>query len=737
MSDEIEYPEQVDLSSCEKEPIHIIGATQSHGLLVACDIPNCRITQIGENAEEIIGIPYDTLLNQDLCELLGDEIAEVIQSKIDNSEVPEVVEVKFRNENFIVIPHFSGESLILDIEPLDENRRDHDAQKELTTLLNTLNASDTIDNLLKDAAKITRAIFGYDRVMIYQFDEDWNGDVVAEEKNEEMESWLGLRYPASDIPKQARQLFFKNRVRIISDVNYSPVKIIPYISPISNDPLDLSNSKLRAISPIHIEYLQNMGVGASLTAALISNGKLWGLIACHHNEAKYLHYYRRQTCEFLIQIISNELSSRNSINFLKNVETVDEVRQKLVDQIHYFKSIKKGLSAAELKITDLFECGGAAIVIDGKIKLVGKTPAKDQVKKLIKVLLGKRDENLFVTKNLIKVYPEAKDFTDTASGVLSIRMGQSDKDFVMWFRPEVIQNVSWGGDPHNKATFDEQKKRLTPRKSFSKWTEELKGVSEVWKEFEVGAAKKLSENISYVILANQKKKIDKLNAQITEAHKELELFSQGLSHDLKAPLRGVNGYAYILKEDHFADLNKEGRMAVDTILSSAEEMQDLIDNILSFAEVSNKNINKNAISTETVVSDLIRSFNLQSNYPDTKIEIENGLPRMMGDKRMLTQVWSNLISNALKYSAYAENPKLEIGSFIENRRTIYFIKDNGIGFEPEFKEDIFELFTRRSGENYQGTGIGLAIVKRIIEKHGGSIWAESEPGKGSAFYFYV
>ena len=737
MPEETQYPKQVDLSSCEKEPIHIIGTTQSHGVLVACDKATGTIIHIGENSKEVLGIDYQDLLDKDLSKLLGIELAKDILSKIVEDALPEVMEVTIKAKQFILIPHFSGKGLILDIEPIEQRGSDHNFQKEITNLLNTVSSSATKKDLCEDTARITRSIFGYDRVMVYQFDEEWNGNVVAEKKNEDMESWLGLRYPASDIPKQARELFFKNKVRIISNVDYKPVKIVPYISPMSDDPLDLSNSKLRGISPIHIEYLQNMGVGASLTAALISNGKLWGLIACHHNEAKFLNYYQRQTCELLIQIVSNELSSRNSISFLKNVETSDEVRQKLVDQIQHFKSIKKGLSISELMITNLFESGGAAIVLDGKIKLVGATPEKKQVRKLIQDFLGKRSENLFVAKHLLKIYPEAKDFTDTASGILSIKLGQSDKDFLIWFRPEVIQSVSWGGDPNNKATFDEDKKRLTPRKSFSKWTEELKGVSEVWKEYEIGAAKKLSENISYVLLEKQKRKIDKLNAQITSAHRELELFSQGLSHDLKAPLRGVDGYAHILKEDHFADLNKEGRMAVDTILSSAEEMQDLIDNILSFAEVTNQNINKNAISADTIVADLIRSFNLKSNFPETKMIVEKDLPKMMGEKRMLTQVWSNLISNALKYSAYANGPLVEIGSKIEDRKTIYYIKDNGIGFEPEYKNDIFELFTRRSGDKFQGTGIGLAIVKRIIEKHGGMIWAESALGEGSTFYFYV
>ena len=731
------YPEKVDLSSCEKEPIHIIGATQEHGVLISCDKKSGTITQISENCEKFLGISAEKLLGSDLSVLLEADVSKQLEGTVVEEGVFEVLETSINEKNFIIIPHISGENLILDVEPIQAKNNNYDFQKELSSLLNTLSASEDADELCQDAAKITKSIFGYDRVMIYKFDEEWNGKVIAEERNENMDSWLGLHYPASDIPKQARELFLKNRVRIISDVNYKPVKIVPTFSPLDDAPLDLTNSKLRAVSPIHIEYLQNMDVGASLTAALISNGQLWGLLACHHYEARFINYYQRQTCEFLIQIFSNELSLKNSNSFVKNIEKIDVLRTKLLRQIHQKDSIKKGLSNSSVNITDFFPCSGAAIMLNGKVKLVGTTPEKIQVKKLIKNFLSRKNDSLFYTKNLLQFYPEARNFQEYGSGILSVRLGQSDRDFIIWFRPEVVQSVDWGGNPENKATYDLEKERLTPRKSFEKWTQELTGVSDTWKDYEISGARKLSESISYVILENQKKQIDKLNKQITEAHNELELFSQGLSHDLKAPLRGIDGYAHILKEDHYNDLEKEGKIAVDTILGSVEDMQDLIDNILDFAGVSNHDIKKTTNSANNMIQDIFVSFNVKSNYPETDIVVEDDLPKMMGDRRMLSQIWSNLITNALKYSERVKNPKIEIGSEVVDKKTVYFVKDNGVGFDQKYKEEIFDLFSRFSEDNYKGTGIGLAIVKKIIEKHNGRIWAESELGKGSTFYFYV
>ncbi|SDR70716.1 ATP-binding protein [Gramella sp. MAR_2010_147] len=737
MAEHNRYPERVDLSSCEKEPIHIIGSTQSYGVVIACDKFTGRIIQIGENCKEFFNVPAEDLLGKELDVILGVELSRKILSAVFEDHAFKVEETCINDKEFVVIPHVNSTNFILDIEPISAKADNFDFQKGLSSLLNTLSVSQDAEELCRDAAKITKSIFGYDRVMIYKFDEEWNGQVIAEELNEEMESWLGLQYPASDIPKQARQLFLKNRVRIISDVNYSPVKIIPRLSPETNEPLDLTNSKLRGVSPIHIEYLQNMKVGASLTAALLSNGKLWGLLTCHHYQPKFINYYQRQTCEFLIQIFSNELSLKNSKSFISNIEKLDALTLELINQIHLEANINRGLRSSATKITDLLECGGAAIILNGKIKLVGKTPDKKDIKKLVRDFLAKKKESLFHTKQLQQFYPMAENFKESGSGILSLRLGQSESDFLIWFRPEVIKTVEWGGNPENKATYNEEKERLTPRKSFEKWTEQLTGISHPWQDFEISGARKLGESVSYVILENQKKEIDNLNKQLVDAHNELELFSQGLSHDLKAPLRGIDGYAHVLKEDHYTDLHKEGQMAVDTILSSAEKMRELIDNILSFAGVSNQDVHRNLNSPNTMIGEILVSFNLKSNYPKTEIIVEENMPKLVGDRRMLSQVWSNLITNALKYSEKNEKPRIEIGTRIHDRRTIYFVKDNGIGFDPKYKEEIFNLFSRHSGDDYQGTGIGLAIVKKIIEKHNGKIWAEAKEKSGSVFYFYV
>ncbi|MCM4157078.1 ATP-binding protein [Gramella sp. AN32] len=737
MSEVGEYPKDIDLSSCENEPIHIIGKSQSHGVIVACDMRNCTVVQISANCKDILGLSIEDILGNSLDLILGDKLCNTIVAEFEEDSYFKVHQTKIGGKSFFVVPHISDKTLLLDIEPKGEEIENYKYQKQLTSILSSLSSVETAEKLCERAASLTRDIFGYDRVMVYKFDEEWNGKVIAEEKNEEMESWLGLHYPASDIPKQARELFFKNKIRIITDVNSKPIALVPEISPISEQALDLSGSLLRAVSPIHIEYLQNMNVGASLTAALIANGKLWGLIACHHNSAKFINFYQRQTCDFLTQIFSNELSLKNTRSFLENIEKGKEIRQILLQQVNRKENIRSGLTQQKSKFTDLIQSGGGAIILNKKITLVGNTPSKSQVKTLLKEFVFRQKDSVFFTNNLMSSYPEAKEYKDVASGFLSIKLGESERDALIWFRPEVIQTVSWGGNPENKALYSEEKQRLTPRKSFEIWTQELKGYSQAWLDYEISEAKSLRESISYVILNLQKKEINRLNNELIDAHNELNLFSQGLSHDLKAPLRGIDGYAHILKEDHYTGLEAEAKMAVDTILTSAEEMQDLIDNILSFAGVNNQNLKKVMINTDHLIQELLKSFNIPKNYFKTELIIEEQLPKMLGDKQMLAQVWSNLITNALKYSEKEKSPKIEIGTLTQEKKTVYYVKDNGIGFDQKYSEEIFVLFSRFSGNNYSGTGIGLAIVKKIIEKHDGKIWAESNLGEGTSFYFHL
>lgn len=730
------YPKNIDLDNCAKEPIHIIGKTQSFGVLLVCDPKTFEVTQAASNTQEFFSIPLEDVLHRPLSAIIGEEQENKVKETFGNKEFAVPQEILVNGKRFLVHGHLSELSLILDFEPVEELSDPFFFQKQLTRVLNEIQSSRSIPELGNSAAELTREIFGYDRVMIYKFDEEWNGMVLAESKIPEMESWLGLHYPATDIPAQSRELFLKHQVRMISHVGYSPVPIVPEISPLTGKPLDISNSSLRAVSPIHIEYLTNMKVGASLSAAIIVQGKLWGLIACHHKTAKYLNYYQRESCRFLAQMLSTEIALQESNNFIEKTSASERILNTLVEQLKKKNNIVEALSGGPVSFTDLISCTGGAIYFGGEWELKGQVPTQPELDSLMNRFLVHQEAGIYHTRNLSSVYDKAIDFQAIASGILSLRITESK--YLIWFRPEIVQTVSWGGDPHDKAFYNEEEGRLSPRKSFKKWTNELKGISEDWKDFDLSAARDLGDRVSLTLLSKQRKEISALNKKLIEANKDLELFSYGLSHDLRAPIRGMEGYLRILKEDHSQELSEEGGNILNLASALTGKMNTLIDDILSYSGLSTReDLQTQIIPTRSILDDVLLLINAQVNYPKTRIQIDDNLPPIKGDKRMLFQLWLNIINNALKYSGKVAAPEVTIGTVQEKGKNVFFVRDNGIGIEEEYLEKIFGTFTRVAGKDYKGSGIGLAIVKKIIEKHKGEIWVESAKGKGTTFYFYT
>ena len=727
------YP-AVDLTNCDREPIHIIGTSQSHGVIIACSRKDKYITQCSENALELLGINAEDLLGQPVTVLLPEAFPENFPIEPGKKEL--LPEIEINGARFLIIVHISGESYILDFEPLGEKRSAVNFQKQLSKILNELNTLGSIDDLTSKGVSLVKTLFGYDRVMIYQFDEEWNGMVIAEEKNEDLESWLGLHYPATDIPKPSRDLFLKQEIRIISNVHYDPAQIIPALSPINNKPLDLSLSELRGVSPIHIEYLKNMGVGASLTAAIVIKGKLWGLLACHHYSKKYINYYQRQSVKFLTQIFTNSLNVLSLQNYIEESGNFNEIRHTILKNLRSQPGLLDALITGDLPFTKYIPCSGGAVFIGGELSLLGNPPEEEDVLKLIRDFLDTKD-GIYHTRSLEKVYPPARNFKKQASGILSVKLGDMSGDYLIWFRGENATEVSWGGNPEKQAVIKEGVEYLSPRKSFEKWTHQVSGVSTPWKDYEIEAVNSLSEGITHIIVSRQKEAIRQLNSDLKVLNKDLESFNYSVSHDLRAPLRGISGFVNILKDNNYNNLNAESRRHIDIIQRSANEMHTLIDALLSYSRLGKTRLHKVNVDVLNMVELILENLNVENDYPRSEIIINRELPSCEGDRTLLHQLFSNLIENALKYSAKNEQPKIEIGYQEQNNQIIYFIKDNGIGIDPKFSDKIFNVFLRLAGDEYPGTGVGLATVQKVIEKHNGKIWVESALGEGSVFYFIL
>jgi light-regulated signal transduction histidine kinase (bacteriophytochrome) len=597
-----------------------------------------------------------------------------------------------------------------------------------------------------------QTITGFERIMVYQFDPEGAGIVIAEEKLEDLSPYLGLHYPPSDIPQQAKQLYTNNLLRLIPNVNYQPVELIPINNPLDNSPVDLSFSVLRSVSPIHIEYLKNMGVTASMSISLIQGEKLWGLIACHDSLPKYLSYEVRTACEFIGQIMSLELANKEANEDLEYKMKLKSIQSKFLEAIPQAGNLRDYLITSESNLLEIVNAKGSVICWDDKFTLSGQTPEESDLPELLAWVDNKIQNNIFYTSSLSKVYPAAAKFKNVASGLLALVISKVHKTYILWFRPEVIQTVTWGGNPHKAVEVETDGScRLSPRKSFELWKETVQDKSLPWKSCEIQAVTELRSAIVGIVL-RQAEELAKINIELERSNNELDAFAYIASHDLKEPLRGIHNYANFLIEDYGNILNQEGVAKLQTMVSLTQRMEDLINSLLHFSRLGRMELSLQKTNLNDKIQNVIDLLSISQKQTQVEIRIPRSLPSIRCDQVQVNELLTNLISNAIKYNN-KEHKLVEIG-FLEaaalpkqyniyidkenpQSSVVFYVKDNGIGIRERHLDAIFRIFKRLHGRSEYGggTGAGLTIAKKIVERHGGSIWVESIYGEGSTFYF--
>ncbi|MDA0176523.1 Phytochrome, two-component sensor histidine kinase [Mesoflavibacter sp. HG96] len=722
------YPKITDINKCEDEPIHLIPNVQQFGCLLVLDYKD-TIIQCSNNTIDILNIASQ--------ELLGTKIDKHISLDLKNTSGNNPIITTCNTIPILINVHEYESYVILDIEQLSDTDWDQfQFQQYMINSLNNLSNCNNLTDLSNNITQTTKDLFDYDRVMLYKFDEHWNGQIIAETKEEHLTSWLGINYPATDIPANARQLFLKQGVRVISNVEETNAALTPTVNCVTNSLTDISKSHFRAASPFHIEYLKNMKVSATLTCAIVNDDKLWGLIACHNYSAKSLSFQKRQACLLYSKMISNQISIKQSNFYLQKINNHSTVRLKLVENMSEKWDLIKGLTQHNVTGLNLLESDSFIIAYNDTIYNLGNTLEQTILKKLIKELeqLTKQSD-YFISNNISEDINWLKTYSKDISGVMYFRISKKSNESVLWIRKEKIDTKIWGGNLDKINIEKETNSRLSPRKSFEKWSQYVKHTAIKWEAHEVSAAKALVNDIKNIIVTKFSE-VNKLNKQLRNLNQELESFSYSVSHDLRGPLRGIDGFANILKEDYFDVLDDFGKESVETIINSAEKMNSLMDDILSYSGLSKVDKIDDYHNLNNIISDVLKDNDLLKNNPKTNIIINPNLPEIFGDKMMIYQLISNLITNAFKYSSKVDNPKIEIDYYNDGEKNIYFVKDNGIGFKPEYSKKIFGVFMRLTNKDYSGTGVGLAIAQRIVYRHSGDIWAESQLNKGAKFNFY-
>lgn len=741
------------LTNCDREPIHIPGAIQSHGVLFVLSNPDFNILQVSNNTDHYLGIKPEQCLGKSLSFLLSSEqilaLRECLEETFEQvNPVSIQLEINQHIQRFQAIIHRSPQNdLILELEPGTEaetNVNFFQFYKLAKAVLLKMQKTTTLSQICNILIQHIRQITGFDRVMIYRFDADGSGTVIAEEKRDDLEPYLGLHYPDSDIPKQAKQLYILNELRIIPDVNYQPVPIVSLPSDIPADPLDLSLSVLRSVSPIHREYLKNMGVVASFSISLVKDNQLWGLIACHHYSPKLIPYSLRAVCEFLGQSMSLELPSKEENENLDYKLYLKSLQSKFTDMIVKAESILDALLQNQENLLKLVGAEGAIIVQEEHLIPVGKTPKIAEIEPLILWLSDQFKNNIFVTNSLSELYPPAIHFQDIASGLLAISTTKIKQNLILWFRPEQLQYVNWAGNPEKpQKTEEDGSLTIFPRKSFELWRETVLGKSLPWQLFEIEAALEIRSALVGIIL----RKADELaaiNLELQRTNSELDAFVYIASHDLKEPLRGIHNYSTFLLEDYSDVLDVEGVSKLETLIRLTKRMEDLINSLLHFSRLGRQELKLNPLNLNELIPSIIEVFRMSYRADEIDISIPRPLPLIRGDKILIQEILTNLISNGLKYNDH-EVKSIEIGYLDPEPRLdqevepflTFYIRDHGIGIPEKHHEAIFRIFKRlhAPGKYGGGTGAGLTIIKKIIERHGGSIWLESIPKEGTTFYF--
>jgi len=726
----------VDLSNCDKEPIHIPGKIQSHGFLIAVDKNSLSITYISENAEVFLVEEAKSLLNKQLSVLNqfikqqdpAFHIEELLKLGIIRKSFDAISPhpVEINGLSFYLIISSSESEWLLEFEPVTLQ---FNIQSSIGRSASSMLQGKSISALLKGAALEVKKLINYDRIMIYKFLEDGHGEVVAEEKEADLEPFFGLHYPASDIPKQARVLYKLNLTRLIADVNKTDSPILTFKE---NEALDLTNGGLRAVSPIHIQYLKNMGVHSSFSISLISHGELWGLIACHNYSPKFIDYKAREGAKLIGQILSSALEYRQEEEDAEIIEQFKSTANVLLEHLNRDKYLVEAITTHKRTILDATKASGVAIIFENELKTIGNVPSEEEIKELIEWLKTTNDESIYYTHRLSEIYSPAKKYKSIASGLLSCMLNKEMGEMIIWFKPEIITTVNWAGNPEKPVVPSENGLlSLSPRKSFEIWSQVVNNTSEKWMAEEIASVLRIRE----IIITDINKKANEirlLNEKLQAAYEELDTFSYTVSHDLRTPLTSIKTYAELMLKNKSIDEN--GQKMLSRILTGADKMNFLIKEILNLARVGRSEINFETVDIESLLKE-IRS-EVWSAFKADRTELVLGqLPNVKGDKTMIAQVFTNLIGNAVKYSAMVDKPKVEVSAYIDGGETIYAVKDNGIGIDNRYYDRVFELFKRMDNvKDIEGTGVGLAIVKRVVEKHNGRVWFESKLNVGSTFF---
>jgi len=711
----------VNLDNCDREPIHIPGQIQPHGALLAFDDAG-RLIGWSANVPGMLrfspamgkaraALPLDEAVR----EALGECLAALPDA---DGEVPPIaVETQIEGQEYDFVAHGHEGRVIAEFE-----RREKSADEVAAFALKAHRAIDrikrqkTLPALLQMAVEQVRAITGFDRVMAYRFRHDDSGEVIAEARHEKLAPFLGMRYPASDIPAQARRLYALNTLRLIGDVSYAPVPVVMRHGEAELKPLDMSHSILRSVSPIHIEYLQNMGVCASMSVSIVVNGKLWGMLACHHYACPLqVPYSVRMACDVLAQVLAATVQTLDARAHAERAEAAAAARTRLLETLMHEDDVLRALAQHEARMRESLGAEAMIVTQQGKLVAFGDiTPAQASaiVHSLPKMGQGEERADDLLHRVSLSDWPvEARGQIGKWAGMLGLRFDPPIDGWLIALRAEQVETVRWAGKPEKDYRIGPLGPRLTPRGSFEEWRQTVHGIAEPWDESTIAIARQL--------LAEMHRVSNTHHAEVERARTQLLAM---LGHDLRDPLQSIAMAAKVIEKGR-----DEERLS-RRIQASSTRMQRLISQVLDMSRLESGlglGLNLGPVDLARVIEELVEESRVA--YPGSIYEIE--VPASLNvhaDADRIAQVLSNLISNARHHGEPGQPIRIRLrhDAQAQGGRALIEVSNVGAPIEEALTSQLFAAFKRQAVHNQRnrtGMGLGLHIAHKIVDGHGGAI----------------
>lgn len=700
-------PAPLNLANCADEPIHIPGSIQPHGALLAFDRALCLLAW-SANAAPMLALAHAPVLGMTAAALdLPAEaltIVDEVRAELDSGEaMPTACEVLIGGRQFDCIVHGYQQRLIVEFE-----RRAVGADVVASFALKAHAAIDrlkrqsAIDALLNMAVQQVRQLTGFDRVMAYHFRHDDSGDVVAEARADAIEPYLGRRYPASDIPAQARRLYLINTLRLIADVGYQPV---PVLGRQGDAAVDMSHSVLRSVSPIHVEYLQNMGVQASMSVSIVVNGRLWGMLACHHMTPRQVPYSIRMATDVLAQVLASSVQTLEAKARAASVERAAELSSRMLEAMSQQDNVVATLDSYADQLRETLQADALIVSQLGELTVHGELDVT-LATAIIQALPA--DGEVLYQYNQVDDWPPAlRPIIGKWVGMLAMSFDPGTQGYMVALRPEQIEQVRWAGKPDKLVAHGPLGPRLTPRGSFDEWRETVRGHAEPW-----GAT---ALTIAGQMLAKLSRSVAARNAEIDRARTELLAM---LGHDLRDPLQAITMAGALLERG--AQAESMGRR----IQSSSNRMQRLIGHVLDMSRINGGiglGIDPAQVALHAVVAELVEEIG--AAHPGALFELDMPAPVVARvDADRFVQVLANLLSNARHHGELGKPIRVALHDV--DGHAVLTVRNHGAPIADNVADKLFDPFKHTSLNNVRnrrGVGLGLYIAQQIVHGHGGQL----------------